>query len=143
MNPGRLALAVLGGFVFLFASDYLIHELWLAADYKASAELWRAGDEIHRRLVIIFIGQFLCALAFLYIWARTGWRRRSILDGCSFGFWMGLFHQVSTLVLYVILPMRKELAVKWLIAGMVQAILFGALASLLYKPRPILGDRRP
>src|SRR3954464_2449814 len=102
MNPGRLALAVIGGFLFILGTDFLIHGLWLAPDYKASAELWRAEDETHRRIVIIFIAQFLCALAFLYIWARTGWRRRSVLDGCWFGFWMGLFQQTTTLVVYVI-----------------------------------------
>src|SRR3982750_2692653 len=98
MNYGRLALAVIGGFAFMFASDYLIHELWLSADYKASAELWRSNDEIRRRIVIIFIGQFVCALAFLFIWARTGWRRRTFFDGCAYGFWMGLFQQATTLV---------------------------------------------
>lgn len=141
MNTGRLALAVLVGFVFIFATDFLIHAVWLAADYKASAELWRTEEEMRRRFLIMLLAQFFCSLAFLYIWARTGWRRRSVLDGCSFGFWMGLFQQVTTLVFYVVLPMRKELALKWFIAGMVQAVLFGALASYLYKPRPILGAR--
>ncbi len=143
MNTGRLALAVLAGFAFLFATDFLIHGVWLAGDYKASAALWRPEDEMRRRIIILLFAQFICSLSFLYIWARTGWRRRTLFDGCSFGFWMGLFQQVTTFVLYAVMPLPRDLALKWLIAGMVQAVLFGALASVLYKPRPILGDRRP
>jgi hypothetical protein len=37
MNFGRLFLTVLVGFIYIFASDYLIHAIWLASDYKATA----------------------------------------------------------------------------------------------------------
>jgi hypothetical protein len=141
MNPSRLALAVLAGFVFIFASDFLIHAIWLAGDYKATAALWRPEDEMRTRFLYMLGAQFLCALAFLYIWAKTGWRRRSIADGCAFGFWMGLFQQVTTIVLYVVTPMPLGLAVKWFFAGLLQAVLLGALAALIYKPR-VIGERR-
>jgi hypothetical protein len=143
MNYGRLSLAIIGGFIFLCATAFLVHGVWLSGDYKAAAELWRSQEEIRRRFIILGIAQFLAALSFLYIWARTGWRRRSVLDGCSFGFWMGLFQQIMTLAFYVVLPMRKELAFKWFLAGMLQAILLGGLSTFIYRPRPILGDRRP
>ena len=142
MNGGRLILSIIVGFVFIFASDYLIHAVWLAGDYKLSAALWRPEDEMHRRFIILLAAQLLASIAFLYIWARTGWRRRSVIDGCSFGFFMGLFQQVTTLVIYVVMPFPLNLAIKWFFAGLLQAILLGALASRVYKPRPILGDRK-
>jgi hypothetical protein len=143
MNGGRLVLSIIVGFVFIFATDFLIHAVWLAGDYKASAALWRPEDEMHRRFIILLFAQFVAAVAFLYIWARTGWRRRTLLDGCWFGFWMGLFQQVTTLVIYVVEPFPLKLAIKWFFAGLLQAILLGALASVVYKPRAILGDRQP
>ncbi|MDQ6623479.1 MAG: hypothetical protein M3Y86_08345 [Verrucomicrobiota bacterium] len=143
MNSGRLVLAVLAGFAFIFASDFLIHAVWLAPDYKVTAALWRSESEMQRRFILLLAGQFLCALSFLYIWARTGWRRRTLLNGCAYGFWLGLFQQVGTIVTYVVVPMPWQLALKWFLAGLLQAILFGALASIIYKPRPILGDRQP
>ncbi|HEX8281431.1 MAG TPA: hypothetical protein VF551_08640, partial [Chthoniobacterales bacterium] len=79
---------------------------------------------------------------FMYIWAKTGWRRRTIADGCFYGFWMGLFQQVTTLTYYVVAPMPKELAAKWFGIGLVQAVLLGAIAALVYKPRA-LGSRTP
>ncbi len=141
MNFGRLALAIVAGFIFVFGTDFLVHVVWLGPDYKATASLWRPEDEMNRRFVVMIFAHFMGAFSFLYVWARTGWRRRTVLDGCAFGFWMGLFQQVTTLILYVVMPLPLLLAMKWFGAGMVQAVLFGALASFLYQPRPILGDR--
>lgn len=141
MNPSRLALAVVAAFAFIFATDFLIHAVWLAGDYKATAALWRPEEEMQTRFIYMLVAQFLCALAFLYIWAKTGWRRRSITDGCAFGFWMGLFQQITTMVLYVVMPMPLHLAMKWFFAGLLQAVLLGALAAAIYKPRT-LGDQQ-
>jgi len=142
MNTTRLFLAVLAGFAFIFASDFLIHAVWLEADYKATASLWRPEAEMRRRFALMLFAQLLCAVAFMYIWAKTGWRRRTVSDGCVFGLWMGLFAQVMTIVLYVVTPMPKELALKWFLAGLLQAVVLGAIASLVYKPVATLGDRR-
>jgi hypothetical protein len=135
MNTGRLALAIIAGFVFIFATDFVIHGCWLRPDYVATASLWRTDDEMQRRFFVLLLAQFVCALAFLYIWAKTGWRRRSIADGCAFGFWMGLFQQTTTAILYVVSPMPWRLALKWFAVGIVQAVLLGALAAIVYKPR--------
>ncbi len=134
MNTGRLFLAILVGFVFIFASDFLIHAVWLDATYKATASLWRDEAEMKRRFILLLMAQLLCAIAFMYVWAKTGWRRRSIADGCFFGFWLGLLQQVWVVTLYVVLPMPKELAAKWFFAGLLQSILLGALAAWVYKP---------
>jgi hypothetical protein len=134
---------MIAGFAFIFGSDFVIHALWLAPDYKATASLWRVESEVQRRFILLLFAQFLCAISFFYVWAKTGWRRRTIADGFWFGFWLGAFQQVGTIVLYVIMPMPWQLALKWFLSGMLQAVLLGMLASLLYKPRPILGDRQP
>ncbi|HEY0369854.1 MAG TPA: hypothetical protein VGC85_09675, partial [Chthoniobacterales bacterium] len=61
MNGGRLVLSIIVGFVFIFATDFLIHAVWLAGDYKASAALWRPEDEMHRRFIILLFAQFVAA----------------------------------------------------------------------------------
>ena len=142
MNVARLFLSIVSGFVYIFATDFLIHAVWLAGDYKATASLWRPEDEMRVRFLWMLGAQLLCSVAFMYIWARTGWRRRSIGNGATFGFWMGLFQQVTTLVLYVVTPMPLGLAAKWFFAGMLQAILLGALAALVYKPISSGTERR-
>ncbi len=140
MNAGRLFLTIVVAFIYIFASDFAIHAQWLDADYKATASLWRPEEEMRIRFLWMLGAQLLCAVAFVYIWAKTGWRRRSIADGASFGFWIGLFQQVMTIVLYVTMPMPGLLALKWFIAGLVQAVLLGMLAAAIYKPRSTLSD---
>src|SRR3954464_8186564 len=142
MNAARLFFSVVLGFILIFATDYAIHAVWLAGDYKATASLWRSDDEMRVRFLWMFGAQLLCAVAFMYIWARTGWRRRSLVNGAVFGIWMGLFQQVMTLVLYVVTPMPLTLAAKWFFAGLVQAMLLGVLAALVYKPIAIGTERR-
>ncbi len=90
MNAGRLFLTIVVAFIYIFASDFAIHALWLDADYKATASLWRPEEEIRIRFLWMLGAQLLCAVAFVYIWAKTGWRHRSIVAGASFGFWIGL-----------------------------------------------------
>lgn len=141
MNAGRLFLTIVVGFVYIFATDYVVHALWLAGDYKATAAPWRPEDQMRVRFLWMFGAQLLCAIAFVYIWAKTGWRRRSIADGAVFGFWMGLFQQVTTIVLYVVAPMPLSLAAKWFVSGLLQTVVFGVLAALIYKPRSLTGDR--
>ena len=141
MNIGRLLLSVLAGFVFIFASDFAIHAIWLDADYKATTALWRPEAEMQRRFLCMLFAQLLCAFAFLYIWAKTGWRRRTLADGAVFGFWMGVFQQITSIILYVVTPMPMLLALKWFGAGLVQATLLGVLAAMVYKPRSSIPDR--
>jgi hypothetical protein len=92
------------------------------------------------RFLGMLAAQLLCSLAFMYIWAKTGWRRRSTGDGAVFGFWMGVFQQIMTIVLYVVTPMPMGLAAKWFFSGIVQTILLGVLAALIYKPRSMAGS---
>lgn len=141
MNAGRLFLSIIVGFVYIIGSDYVVNALWLSAEYKVSASLWRPEADIERRLLVMLVAQLLCSVAFMYIWAKTGWRRRSIADGAVFGFWMGVFQQVMSIMIYVVLPIPRELALKWFLVGVLQAVLLGALAAAVYKPRSVLGDR--
>lgn len=141
MNPARLILAIIAGFIYIFASDYVIHAIWLDADYKASASLWRTEFGMRSRLPLMLGAQLLCALAFMYIWAKTGWRRRSLADGAVFGLWLGVFQQVMTIVLYVVIPLPNALALKWFFVGILQTVLLGVLAAAVYKPRSVLSDR--
>jgi hypothetical protein len=97
---------------------------------------------MHRRFIVLVAAQFLCALSFMYVWARTGWRRRRVIDGAVFGFWLGVFQQVMTIVTYVVTYLPFWLALKWLGAGMAQAIVLGVIAATVYKPQAILGDAR-
>src|SRR6266403_238666 len=90
MNIKRLLLAVVAGYVVIFATDWLIHEKWLAPDYAATQQVWRAKEDM-ASLGLWFLGaQIVTVLTFVLLWTR--WASTARI-GCAigFGFLMGAF----------------------------------------------------
>ena len=136
MNPKRLVLAIVVVFVGLFASDFLIHGVWLQSAYKETMNLWRTEAEMQTHMGWLMLGQFLAAATFSVLWAQ-GFARTGCF-GCAllFGVFMGLFREANTLVSYAVQPLPASLAVKWFIPGVAQGVLMGVLAYVTYKPKP-------
>ena len=130
-----MILAIIAGWVVIFATDFLIHELWLGPIYQATKPLWRPEDEMHTRVCWMFFAQFLIVATFVVVWAK-GLAGRSIGAAVSFGLLMGVFQQTWAIILFVVMPMPAELAVKWFFGGLAQAVLLGIVTSLVYKAEP-------
>jgi hypothetical protein len=136
MNIPRLLLAIVVAFVVIFASDYLIHHVWLRTDYEAIKSILRPEADMQSRIHWLILAQMICAITFVIIWAK-GVVSGSIGNGIGFGLLMGLFQQIWALVNYVIIPMPGDLAVKWFFSGLVQAVLIGITTALVYRPRSV------
>ena len=136
MNSKRLILAIVVAFIFIFASDFLIHGIWLGPDYKATAQLWRPEAEMHTRFVWMLIAQLLAAITFVLIWAMGFAARGTVGLACAYGLLIGLAVQVTTIVTYVVSPMPPELAFKWFCSGLAQPVLLGVITFFVYKPSP-------
>ena len=136
MNSNRLILAIVVAFIFIFASDFLIHAVWLGPDYKATAQLWRPEAEMHTRFVWMLFAQLLAASTFVLIWAMGFAARGSVALACTYGLLLGLAVQVTTIVTYVVSPFPPELALKWFFSGLVQSIVLGVITFFVYKPAP-------
>jgi hypothetical protein len=139
MNIKRLLLAIFAGFVFVFISDFLIHGVWLRADYMASMSLWRPEAEMQSHMPWMMTGQFLAAATFVTLWAMGCAARGSVGGACLYGLLMGIFHQANTLITYSVTPLPPDLATKWFASGLLQAVLFGMLTFFVYKPAPRTG----
>jgi len=50
MNIPRLIFAIVAGFIVIFASDWLIHGIWLKSDYQATQQLWRPEAEMQSHM---------------------------------------------------------------------------------------------
>ena len=133
MNMKRLLLAIVVGYVVLFATDFLIHHIWLAAGYKATEQIWRPESEMKAAGIWFICAQALTIVTFVLLWTR--WADTARL-GCAFGFGllMGAFSGAWPIVLYAILPIPGALAAKWFCAGIVQCILLGIVTFYVYKP---------
>ena len=134
MNPIRLLLAIVAAFVAIFASDFLIHGVWMAPVYKATSSLWRPENEMQAHMGWLSAGQLLAAVTFVLIWAKgfaaTGCGKCAII----YGLCMGLFSQATTLVTYAVQPFTLELVWKWMLSGTLQGIVVGLVVFAVYKP---------
>jgi hypothetical protein len=133
MNIKRLILAIIVGWLVIFVTDIAIHHFWLMADYAATKSIWRPDAEIQTRLHWMFIAQFLGVATFVTVWAK-GFAGGSLGTGVVFGLLMGLFQAIWVLANYVMIPLPGDLAIKWFIGGLAQAVLLGIATSLVYKP---------
>ena len=137
MNFKRLVSAILVGFVFISATDFLIHGLWLKSDYLATASLWRTQAEMGATMKWILVSEILYAVTFVTIWAK-GFADRSpcLKCACMYGLFMGLFLQVSTCISYAVSPVPSGLVLKWFFSGLAQTVLLGIVTFFVYKPLP-------
>ena len=65
VNMKRLILSVIAMFVFIFASDFVIHSLLLGKTYKELAHLWRPEAELVSFMPWMMLGQLLIAKFFV------------------------------------------------------------------------------
>lgn len=138
MNIPRLLIALVVGFIFVFASDFVIHALWLAGDYKATAQLWRPDPEMQARFHWMLVAQFLIVFGFVMVWAK-GFAGRSIGTGAFVGLYFGLAVQAWAIIFHVVAPLPADIATKWFLVGVLQAILLGIVVAAIYKPKAIPG----
>ena len=136
MNPKRLVLAIVAVFLAVWATDFLIHGVWLSGTYGATLSLWRPDKEMQGHMGWLMLGQFLAAATFVVLWARGFAEKACIVCAVMFGLFMGLFHQSTTLITYAVQPMPGDLMLKWFLAGTAQSVLLGLLVFFVYKPVP-------
>ncbi len=139
MNTKRLIMAILVGFVFVFATDFVIHGVWMKPDYAATKDLWRTESEMQARFPWMLGGQFLAGAMFVILWAFGFAERGSLRCAAMYGLMMGFFSQAQTLIMYVVSPLPPELAVKWFLCGLAQGVLLGVITALVYKPAASAG----
>jgi hypothetical protein len=136
MNAKRLIIGIVAVFVGVWVTDFLIHGVWLQSTYAATMSLWRPEAEMKSHMGWLMLGQLLVATAFVVIWAQGFAATAHFACACIYGFVMGLFGQAGTLIMYAVQPMPADLAVKWFVAGIIQAVLMGMLVYAVYKPKP-------
>ena len=136
MNPKRLILAIVAVFAGVFATNYLIHEVWLHSAYLETKDLWRSEAEMQAHFIWLVLGQFIFAATFVTVWAKGFAATNCIRCACIFGLFMGLFFQANTLITYAVQPLRSDIAIKWFLSGIAQGVLLGVIAFLVYKPKP-------
>ncbi len=132
INIPRYVLTTVTGFIFLFATDYLIHGTILKDIYAETAELWRPESDMKTYLPFMLAGQFLIAAITAFIFTRN-YEGKGFQEGVRFGILLGLLFSVMMSISYVWLPISLLLAIYWACAGLMQGLGLGIIFSLTYR----------
>ena len=133
-NGKQLLLAMLAVAVFVFVYEMIFHGMMLKATYQATAELWRPEADMQAKMIWLMLAQALMAIMFCLIFSFTR-MCNGIQGGVCFGLLVGLLMSAPQIITYVVQPIPADLLLKWLVGGMLEAVLMGVIVALIYKPQ--------
>ena len=136
MNVKSLLITIVVAFLVIFATDFVIHGVWLSSTYGATKQLWRPESEMQGFMPCLAAGQFLAAATFTVLWAVGFAENAKLSCALKYGLFMGLFHQANTLITYAVMPLTRGIAAKWFVAGLAQSLIVAAVVFFVYKPKP-------
>jgi hypothetical protein len=132
MNTKRFVLASLAVFVAGMILDYLVHMVILKGAYESLAAIWR--QEMNSLMWLMYVGSLIFAFLFVYIFTK-GHENKGIMEGVRYGLIIGLFFILPTASgQYAMYPIPFSLAVQWFVYGLIEFIIFGIIAAIIYKP---------
>jgi len=134
MNLKSLLITIVVAFVTVWATDFLIHAVWLGQRYGETKELWRSEEEMMKNMHFMFLGQFLVGTAFTLLFASFVAVKRCLKATLTFAGLIGIMSSAAQLIMFAVQPLPGDLVVKWCIAYLVQALLLGVIVHQVYKP---------
>ena len=134
LNIKSLAFATVAVFVFFFGTDFLVHGILLKDCYLKTASLWRSQAEMDKYGWWMVLSHLLIAKFFTLLFAK-GYEGKGIPEGLRFGFLIGCYAVGGVVMQYVVTPIPRSIFAAWVATTIVQSILGGVVASLVYKKK--------
>ncbi|MCM8775822.1 MAG: hypothetical protein NC930_05680 [Candidatus Omnitrophica bacterium] len=136
MDRKRVWIASLAVFVVIFVAELVLHGIWLKELYEQTSTVWRPMSEMQGMMWIMWVSYFFVSLVFVLIYTKGLESGKSGLgQGLRYGFLIGFFMAIpAAFISYVILPIPYVLAVGWFVGTMIEFVLAGMVAGLIYPP---------
>jgi hypothetical protein len=137
MNWKKFWLAALLVYLVFVATTFIIHSLILGGYYMKPdvQSAWRPEEQMNKFAWVRFVTMAVFAFFFTFIFAK-GYERKGIMEGVRFGIYIALFtFFVTSFEQFIIYPIPYAVVWYWIIAGLIQSILMGVIAALVYKPK--------
>jgi hypothetical protein len=127
----------IGASIAVFAAnqltDPIIHGTLLGKAYRALTHIWRT--DMMSKMWIMVLASIAFAFLFVYIFSK-GYQGKGIPEGIRYGVLIGLLmNGVAILHQYAVYPVPFSLVLQWFAFGMIQTIIYGVIAALIYRPK--------
>jgi len=119
------------------ATTLVIHSVILGGYYMRPDVLSaiRPEAEINTYAWVRFLTMAVFAFFFTFIFAK-GREGKGVMEGIRFGIYIALFtFFVASFEQFIIYPIPYAVVWYWIIAGLVQSVLMGLIAALVYKTK--------
>jgi hypothetical protein len=139
MNGKRFFLSFIVIFVLLEIFSYLIHSVILSSTYmsEGSKQLFRPEEQMNSYMWVIWVTDLIWSLLFVFFFVK-GYENKGIMEGLRYGFYMGVFYSfVQAYQQFAVYPIPYSLALQWFIYGLIEMLILGFAAALLYKPKKV------
>jgi magnesium-transporting ATPase (P-type) len=136
MNTKKFLLAFLVVFVLLEGTGYIIHTAILGSTYRDEiiSQAFRPEAEMMAKMWIVWLTDLIWSFFFVFLFVK-GYENKGLMEGLRFGFYIGIFVSlVFSYQMYAFIPIPYSLVFQWFIYGMIQCLILGAAAALIYKP---------
>ena len=137
MNVKKFWIAFIVIFILLEVTNYIIHVGILGSTYAMEGikELFRPEEEMQSKMWIVWITDLIWTYFFTYIFVK-GYENKGIMEGFKYGVIIALFIPlVMSYQSYAMWPIPYSLALQWFIYSLIQCIILGIAAALIYKPK--------
>ena len=132
MNVKKFILTSIVVFIVYEILTYVVHGLILGNTYMAMPGVWR--QDMQSMMWIMWLGALFFCFMFVFVFTK-GYEGKGIGEGVRFGLIIGLLMVVVQMLdQYVIYPVPFGLVLQWIVFGLIQYIILGIVAALLYKP---------
>jgi len=118
-------------FVYIFATDFIIHGIFLKDAYAATQSLWRTESEMQSMMTWMFLGQAIIAKYFTILFIK-GYEGTGLMEGVRFGLYIGFFAVGGYCIQFAVSPLPISIFVAWLGLGLLQSVFGGILLSAIY-----------
>ncbi|MDH4195918.1 MAG: hypothetical protein OEW05_00765 [Candidatus Aminicenantes bacterium] len=137
MNWKKFWVAVFLVFVAYLATNMLIHTVILGGEYMKPdiQQALRPEAEMNAYFWVRIVTMAVFAFFFTFIFAK-GYERKGVMEGIRFGIYVTVFYfLVTSFEQFIIFPLPYRVVWYWIAAGLVQSVIMGIIAALVYKPK--------
>lgn len=114
--------------------DSIIHGPLLGHYYESVSVILR--PDAVELMWILYPGRLILSFLIIFIFIK-GYEDRGIMEGVRFGLMMGIVtYGMGSLYQYVFFPLPIPMILRWFCYGLIEFILIGVAAAIIYKPVP-------
>ena len=135
MNWSKFFIAFIVAFVFLFVFGFLWYGMLMAGAHHEVPTLLRTETEFKSHFGSLILGHVVMAFFFTTLCARfvppDGTGASAVL-----GILVGLVYAGAHLISFAVQPLTVKILCGWIMGGVIQFAIAGAIIGVIYKPAP-------